>query len=273
MDMLVLIDVENVSYRNFHAMPRNEFPRPATFGLLRDIGLFKRTLHTLCGGEMTLCFCFDCEEGSLRKEVLPSYKQNRMLSEERTLVREEIRMLRRDILPRIGYRNIFHHPGAEADDMIAAVVKSYPKVRCLIITTDHDLYQLIDEHAWYYNVVKKQRIAEEYVEERNFGVGPSLWVEYKSLTGCKTNNIPGIPRVGAKTGAMILQGTAKEKIMKLLEEHTHTVERNRNLIRLPYHALNLPARMTVQKDQPNHRTWDKLCRELDMKFLIGKCPG
>lgn len=272
MNMLVLIDVENLCYRHAHALPRTTYPHPGVYGVMSSLERLKQTMYLMCGGEITFCFCFDADDEYLRRQELPSYKVGRNVSEIRGFMKAEMGTLRRNILPEIGYQNVLHFPGLEADDIIALVAK-HNKGRKIIVSNDHDLYQLVDEEVWYWNVANKVRVGEEYIRDRHYGIGPSLWVEYKAMTGCRTDNIPGIPGVGVKTAAKIVLGTAKVREAEKIVGHQEVIERNQRLVQLPYHKITLvPSKFKAVRDSPCPAAWDRWARKCDMKSLIGKCP-
>ena len=135
----------------------------------------------------------------------------------------------------------------EADDVMASVAAwaGAEADAILIATSDKDMYQIVDEKV---RVVpgsgKKPAMGPQEVKDKT-GVFPGQIVEWLALTGDSVDNIPGVPGVGAKTAAKLLNeyggldgiwenlpGISREKLRKALEEHRQTVLRNVEMVTL-----------------------------------------
>jgi DNA polymerase-1 len=103
--------------------------------------------------------------------------------------------------------------GIEADDTITYISEMYKDTskRITIVSTDRDFYQLINDKVQIWSPIKKQMYTVETVINE-FGIHPNNYVVYRSFTGDKSDNIPGISGIGPKT------------ILKLLPELTSPVE-------------------------------------------------
>lgn len=90
--------------------------------------------------------------------------------------------------------------GIEADDTIAYIADMYQDTskQITIVSTDRDFYQLVDDQVQIWSPIKKKLYTTETVLEE-FGVHPSNYVVYRSFTGDKSDNIPGISGIGPKT--------------------------------------------------------------------------
>jgi DNA polymerase-1 len=95
--------------------------------------------------------------------------------------------------------------GIEADDTIAYISDMYHETskRITIVSTDRDFYQLVDDKVQIWSPIKKRMYTTETVLEE-FGVHPNNYVAYRSFTGDKSDNIPGVPGIGPKTIAKLL---------------------------------------------------------------------
>lgn len=122
----------------------------------------------------------------------------------------------------------------EADDVIAWITHNNPEMKTTIVTVDQDMYQLITDNVAVYTPIKKIM-----VNNNNFtditGVNKTDFLQYKALIGDKSDNIPGVPRVGKKTALKILMSNIKEK---LTEENYNIYKKNLELMDLS-HGYNV----------------------------------
>src|SRR6185295_16367669 len=97
-------------------------------------------------------------------------------------------------------------PGFEADDIIA----TYARLACeaeataTIVSSDKDLMQLVNDCVTMYDTMKDKRIGPAEVVEK-FGVGPDKVIEVQALIGDTTDNVPGVPGIGVKTAAQLIE--------------------------------------------------------------------
>ncbi|MDH3705384.1 MAG: DNA polymerase I [Acidimicrobiia bacterium] len=206
MSTLMLIDGNSLTYRAFYALPTDLATASgqvtnAVFGftsmlinLLRD--------HRPDG----VIVAFDRPEPTFRHDRLPDYKANRdaapdILRQQMGLVREVIDVL---AIPTI------EEPGFEADDLIATLA-TRGRDRgddVIVVTGDRDAYQLVEDP--HVKVLYNKRGVSEYalydeagIEERT-GVVPADYVLYAAMRGDKSDNLPGVPGVGEKTAAKLV---------------------------------------------------------------------
>jgi len=185
-------------------------------------------------------FLFDSKK-SLRKHKHSFYKdrESHLTDEEKELnlcCREQIGLLRREILPEMGFRNILQQAGHEADDLMARLVKQYPDEEFVIVTADQDLYQCIGPNAVFYNPSKKEIIDTEAFKAK-YNLDPDNWRWVKALGGCSSDTVPGIKGIGEKTAIKYLNKELKEGL-KAYEsivsvEGQAIVDRNYWLVSLP----------------------------------------
>lgn len=273
---LLVLDVPNLVNRSYYAMYKMDFYLPGVFGLLRDLRAFSDTLKS-----SRFAFCFDSST-SLRKAIYPAYKATRKINDNSEIIKKEIAMLRDDVLPMIGYQNIYTIDGAEADDIMAILVGYViePDDDAVMITTDHDLYQWLDHClVTIWNPITKSVITQRSVEEKT-GVLIEDWVEFRSMTGCKTDNIKGLPKVAEKTAAKFLNGNLSEngmlKMRNLLKEHKDRMELNRLLVNLPFQSIRPKfgdPTLPLYEDEIEPGTWDMTVAKFGLSKLIGKCPN
>jgi len=177
-------------------------------------------------GYRDLEIAYDKGYAKHRKSLYERYKGNRSKSGCK-IQSSEYRLLEKALylfdIPQ------FWHPELEADDVIATRAKE--ENRLLIYTVDTDLYQLIDDNVKIYHpkngLIGEQEVINEY------NVEPKNLLELFSITGDKSDNIPGIKGIGNVIASKYIKGkklTKRQK--KLIEENKDIIERNKKLIRL-----------------------------------------
>ena len=118
----------------------------------------------------------------------------------------------------------------EADDVIAWLSHNINDHDITIVTVDQDMYQLINENVSVYSPIKKITVNNTNFEQVT-GVSRDNFLSYKALIGDKSDNIPGVPRVGKKTALKILTSSS---IDDLSQENREIYERNLKLMDLEY---------------------------------------
>lgn len=178
---------------------------------------------------------------SKRKELFPEYKKSRhkdMTPEEKEELRQaflQFQILRKRVIPTIGFQNNFMEPGYEGDDMIASVIQNDDFGRdFLLYASDHDLYQLLSPRV---AMIKRKELytIDKFVQE--FGINPSQWWMVKTLAGCSSDEVPGIRGVGEMTACKWLRKELKEKsvaFQKIVDNREEVERRNIPLVKLPF---------------------------------------
>lgn len=274
----VILDVNNLCHRAFHAMgglSHNGAPTGAVFGLVRD-ALAYRDRWQATG----IVFCFDDGE-SLRKQIYPQYKSKRRQdeTEEKRIARcelyDQIDCLKYHWLNKVGFRNSFYAPGYEADDVIASVVKGLPPADdAIIVSSDHDLYQLLKRRRrvdCMGNTLifhPKGETIDWTVFIGKYEVGPAQWPIVKAMAGCPSDNIIGIRGVGEKTAIKHLTGRLLPGVIrKRINESSGIVASNLLLTSLPYEGC---PEFEPQPDNVSDREWRKFTEAFGMKSLAGR---
>jgi DNA polymerase-1 len=204
-------------------------------------------------------FCWDSRQ-SYRKLIEPGYKNRPVDPEKKELVESglnQFALLRKEILPAMGFRNIFMQTGYEADDLIAWTINRCPD-SYMIVTGDSDLLQLLREHHLYpvriWNFRTKAIIS--VIDFRNkYGLEPWQWSRVKAIGGCQTDDVPGISGVAEKTAIQYLNGSLKEGKIKARiesEEGKATIARCWNLVALPF-AGDRPITITGESMVDNEK--------------------
>lgn len=249
MRKLLLVDGMNLLFQMFFGMPRQiksstGKPVHAIYGFAA--ALFK-TLEAL--NPTHLLIIFDGEAQSKRAEQNPLYKANRIdyaaLPEEENPVSQLAALCK--TLDRMDICYTETDGGYEADDVIAGYAAlADTDMQAVIFSHDSDLMQLANEYTSIYTYRGKD--SKLYTKEdvlQKFGVFPHQIVDFKALVGDSADNICGVPKIGPKTAAKLLQtyesnenilqniaAITQPSIRQTLLAHANRVRENVSLIRL-----------------------------------------
>ena len=194
-EKLLLVDGSSYLYRAFHALPdlRSSDGRPtgAIYGVLN-------MLQKLIKSERPdyLSVIFDTPAKTFRHDIFPDYKANRQKTPEDLIAQiEPLHQLIINLgLPLIAV------DGVEADDVIGTLALEADKkgIKTLIATGDKDMAQLVTENIHLIDTMKDLRMGPAEVKEK-FGIKPNRFIDYLTLAGDTSDNIPGVEKVGPKT--------------------------------------------------------------------------
>jgi DNA polymerase-1 len=198
---LYLIDAHALIFQVFHAIPGmsspSGLPTNALFGFTRDLLFLRNDLRP----DFLLC-AFDVAGPTFRDEIYPEYKAHRapMPDDLQLQIPEIHKLLEAMRIPVVGEQ------GFEADDVIATVATAGEKqgYEVFICTSDKDARQLIDDRIRIYNL-RKHEVFDREALARDWGITPEQVVDLQSLTGDSVDNVPGVPGIGVKTAAKLLQ--------------------------------------------------------------------
>ena len=186
---------------------------------------------------------------SKRKELFPDYKKKRanakkeLSEEEKAALQstyEQSNLLRTEILPKLGFSNIFHQDGYEGDDIIASLVESYiGKAYIKIVGRDGDLFQLLDKTVVMYDPMKGKLTTADSIREK-YGIEPHQFKDVKAICGCPTDEVPGIVGVGETKAIQYIKGELKytTKAYKQIESSPEVIALTRKLTSLPFEGTN-----------------------------------
>ncbi|MDP6867966.1 MAG: DNA polymerase I [Acidimicrobiales bacterium] len=251
MSGLLLIDGNSLTYRAFFAIPRDMVTRTgqetnAVFGFTQMLVSLLRD-HEPDG----VAVAFDRPGGTFRHERLPSYKANREKQED-TLYQQLD--LVRELVGALGLR-VVDADGFEADDVLAtlATLARDAGRDVTVVTGDRDSYQLVEDP--HVRVLYNKRGVSDYalydeagILERT-GVRPVDYVAYAALRGDPSDNLPGVPGVGEKTAAKLINAYGGlDGIFAAVGEQTPKLKEN--LIANEDHARLNEELMVLVRDVP-----------------------
>ena len=205
-DHLYLIDASGYIFRAYHALPpltrkSDGLPVGAVQGFCNM--LYKLLQQMSADDKPThIAAIFDKSSKSFRNEIYPEYKAHRPPAPE-------------DLIPQFGLIRqateafnvaCIEQENYEADDLIAtyATQAAAAGATVRIVSSDKDLMQLVTDQVMLLDTMKDKAIGRAEVIEK-FGVPPEKVVEVQALAGDSVDNIPGVPGIGVKTGAQLIE--------------------------------------------------------------------
>lgn len=276
---LYLVDGSGFIFRAYHSLPpltnSSGTPTGAVYGFVNMM------LKLVEGAKADhLAVVFDAGRKTFRNRIYPEYKANRPEAPEDLipqfpLVREATVAMG---LPCIELADF------EADDIIATYAKQAreKKMEVVIVSSDKDLMQLIGDGVSMYDGMKQKVIGPEQVIEK-FGVPPEKVHDVLALIGDSSDNVPGVPGVGPKTAAELINQYGD---FAGVFAHTHDIkqpkrrealEQNKKLAELSYELIALkkdvPLALTVDDlalKEPDHEKLLTFLRRMEFKSLVAK---
>ncbi len=205
-DHLYLIDASGYIFRAYHALPpltrkSDGLPVGAVQGFCNM--LYKLLQQMSADDKPThIAAIFDKSSKSFRNDIYPDYKAHRPPAPE-------------DLIPQFGLIRqateafnvaCIEQENYEADDLIAtyATQAAAAGATVRIVSSDKDLMQLVTDQVMLLDTMKDKAIGRAEVIEK-FGVPPEKVVEVQALAGDSVDNIPGVPGIGVKTGAQLIE--------------------------------------------------------------------
>ncbi|HXG11238.1 MAG TPA: DNA polymerase I [Gemmataceae bacterium] len=198
---MYLIDAHSLIFQVFHAIPEmsspSGLPTNAVFGFTRDLMFLRQEKKP----DYLVC-AFDVDGPTFREQIFPEYKAHREplpndLQLQIPLIRQVLDAMR---IPVLGV------PGYEADDLLATVARAAEQrgLDVFLCTSDKDCRQLITDRVRLYNLRKRKEFGRaELLAE--WGITPEQVVDFQVLVGDPVDNIKGVPGIGPKTAALLLQ--------------------------------------------------------------------
>ena len=208
-DHLFLVDGSGYIFRAYHALPpltrkSDGLPVGAVSGFCNMLWKLMLEARNTDVGVVPTHFAviFDYSSKTFRNDLYSEYKANRLAPPE-------------DLVPQFGLirqaTKAFNLPciemeGFEADDLIATYARLAHEAGAdtTIISSDKDLMQLVGPSVSMYDPMKDRQIGVPEVVEK-WGVPPERMIDLQALTGDSVDNVPGVPGIGPKTAATLLE--------------------------------------------------------------------
>ena len=245
-EQLLLIDGSGYIFRAFHALPpmtrADGTPVNAVYGFT---AMVMKLVDDLAPEHVAVVF--DSARKTFRNDIYAEYKANRSdppeeLVPQFDLVRDATTALS---LPQLEL------PGFEADDLIAtyAGVAEAAGLDTVIVSSDKDLMQLVRGGISMLDPMKQRRISDAEVVER-FGVMPDKVVDVQALAGDSTDNVPGVPGIGVKTAAELINSYGDLDTLLARAEEIKQPKRRENLIQFAEQARISRDLVRLRDDTP-----------------------
>lgn len=265
---LVLIDGSGYIFRAYHALPplsrSDGTPTGAVAGFCNM--LYKMVDDHAVDAPSHIAVIFDAGRRTFRNEIYPEYKAHRPdppedLIPQFALVREATRAFNIPAIELAGY---------EADDVIAtyARIAHEAGVAVSIVSSDKDLMQLIRDGVLMADPIKQRPIGPAEVVER-FGVPPNKVVDVQALAGDSTDNVPGVPGIGVKTAAELVNAYGDLDAVLARANEIKQEKRRQNLLENKNLALLSRELVRLKDDVPGLPPLDDLAhRHVDEAKLL-----
>ena len=253
-DHFYLIDGSGYIFRAYYALPpltrkSDGLPVGAVSGFCNMLFKLLEDAKSIENEERPTHFAviFDSARKNFRNEIYTDYKANR--SEAPDDLIPQFDFIRKSVLafnlPSIEQLNY------EADDLIATYVDQINKVgaKVTIVSSDKDLLQLHGKNTRVFDPMKNKFFGIEDIKQK-FGVKPEQIIDVQSLAGDSSDNVPGVPGIGIKTAAELINtyGTLEE-----LLKNAHLIKQNKRretLIENKDKAIISKKLVTLKKDVP-----------------------
>ncbi len=251
-ERLLLIDGHAAAYRFFYGIrpmtTSTGIPVQAVFGFIRMMQQFQRQVYPTYQA-----VAFDGGLPQSRLDLVPDYKA------QRKPMPDELRVQLPILQEYLAAARIpcFCLEAVEADDVIATFARQFDG-RVYIGTSDKDMYQLVCDTISIIPLSGALVALDADGVVKKTGVAPDQIPDWLALTGDAADNIPGVPGIGPKTAASLLQQfgslsalfdrvneVKREGVRKALEEHAEIVWRNREMVLL-HQVDSLPKVETLR---------------------------
>lgn len=252
-DHLYLIDGSGYIFRAYFASQREGFSRKSDGLPTGAIMFFCNMLYKLLEDTKAdvkpshFAVIFDTKGKTFRNDIYGAYKANRDappddLIPQFPVIRDAVRAFNVPSIELEGY---------EADDLIAtyAVEAAALGAEVTVVSSDKDLMQLITPRIGMFDAMKNRRVGIAEVMEK-FEVGPDKVIDVQSLAGDSSDNVPGVPGIGIKTAALLINeyGDLDSVLQRAAEIKQN--KRRENLIEFADQARVSRELVTLKQDVP-----------------------
>ena len=279
-DPIILVDGSSYLYRAYHALPPLTNSKNQPTGAIKGvISMIKKIL--IDHPESPLAVVFDAKGKTFRHEMYSKYKANRPPMPEDLV--QQIEPIHK-IISLMGIKLIMI-PGVEADDVIGTLAEQAreKKLDTVISTGDKDMTQLVCENVSVVNTMSGELLNESGVLKK-FGVGPALITDYLALIGDKSDNVPGVDKVGPKTAVKWLneyndiEGIKKNaesiggKVGENLRSSIEMLDLAHELVRI---KTDVPLEVGIEDliiTEPDTKQLTEIYKELEFNAWLQEVP-
>ena len=280
-DPIILVDGSSYLYRAYHALPPLTTSKNQPTGAIKGvISMIKRVL--IDHPESPLAVVFDAKGKTFRHDMYSEYKANRPPMPEDLV--QQIEPIHR-IISLMGIKLIMIS-GVEADDVIGTLAEQarQKRLNTVISTGDKDMTQLVCDNVSVVNTMSGELLDENGVMKK-FGVGPELITDYLALIGDKSDNVPGVDKVGPKTAVKWLneykniEGIKKNaesiggKVGENLRSSLETLDLAHELVKI---KIDVPLEIGIEDlavSEPDVEQLSEVYKELEFNSWLQEAPA
>ena len=280
-DPIILVDGSSYLYRAYHALPPLTTSKNQPTGAIKGvISMIKRVL--IDHPDSPLAVVFDAKGKTFRHDMYPEYKANRPPMPEDLV--QQIEPIHR-IISLMGIKLIMIS-GVEADDVIGTLAEQarQKRLNTVISTGDKDMTQLVCDNVSVVNTMSGELLDENGVMKK-FGVGPELITDYLALIGDKSDNVPGVDKVGPKTAVKWLneykniEGIKKNaesiggKVGENLRSSIETLDLAHELVKI---KIDVPLEIGIEDlavSEPDVEQLSEVYKELEFNSWLQEAPA
>ena len=279
-DPIILVDGSSYLYRAYHALPPLTTSKNQPTGAIKGvISMIKKIL--IDHPESPLAVVFDAKGKTFRHDMYSEYKANRPPMPEDLV--QQIEPIHQ-IITLMGIKLIMI-PGVEADDVIGTLAEQARQKRLdtVISTGDKDMTQLVCKNVSVVNTMSGELLNESGVLKK-FGVEPKYITDYLALIGDKSDNVPGVEKVGPKTAVKWLdefgdidgiKSNAESiggKVGENLRASLETLDLAHQLVKIKTDVeLDLGIE-DLKVGEPNAKELSKIYKELEFNAWLQEVP-
>lgn len=278
-DTVVLVDCSSVTYAALYTVGWLSYNGDHTgviYGFLRKVLDLSSKFKT-----NRFIFCWDSVYSHRSKAYKP-YKEDRrnkreeMTADEKDQRRSFIRqsdLLRKKVMPQLGFCNSYFQDGFEADDLLGYWAERLKRKNLIMVTSDADMYQCLNYcHIWS---LAKKKLFKKADFVKNYGLDPSQWPMAKAIGGCGSDNVVGIkgvsdPKSPTSNAIKYLRGElTKGKIFNRIEgeDGQGIIKRNLPLVTVPYRP-DLLKPMIPRRDKLSRKRFVKVFNDYQFKSFL-----
>jgi DNA polymerase-1 len=243
-----LIDGSGFIFRAYHAVPAMYNPNGVPVNSVYGFCSMLRKVLNQCSDNCHVSIILDSKGKNFRHDIYDQYKAHRP-------------PLPEDLIPQFALIqeaiDSFNIPnckvdGFEADDIIATYAKQIEQAggHAIIVSSDKDLFQLISPQIKIWDAMKNKQYNDESCLEK-FGVNPDKVIDVQALAGDSSDNVPGVPGVGIKTAAMLINDYDSLENLLANAHNIKQTKRRENLIEFKEQALLSKQLVTLRTDVPD----------------------
>ena len=275
---VVLVDGSSYLYRAYHALPKLTSSRGEPTGAIHGV---LNMINKLASEEDTPNFIvvFDAPGKTFRDDLYAEYKANRPPMPDD--LRQQVDPLL-EAIPAMGLP-LLRVTGVEADDVIGTICRQAADagMEVLVSTGDKDMAQLVNDKVTLVNTMSGSVLDRDGVKEK-FDVFPEQIIDWLALVGDSSDNIPGVPKVGAKTAAKWLNqyetadniiASAADiagKVGESLRDNIEQLKLSRELATIRQDVELPDETMSLRRSAPDVNSLRELFGRLELRRLLSQ---